>query len=135
MKATFVLFALLVASTTMARGQQPNPQPSPAEEKYVCVIGGVARPSRVTLNGRLTVAQAIKETGGILPDARTLVRVYSRTTDGVTRVTTVDLKAAKKKPALDLELQSYDLVEVLRKKSGYETIGAALKPCLSQARQ
>jgi protein involved in polysaccharide export with SLBB domain len=62
----------------------------------------------------ITVTRAIKEAGGIRPANKSnKVRVYSQTTEGRNRIIYVDLEIVRRKPYMDLELQSFDIVEVL----------------------
>jgi len=56
---------------------------------------------------------------------------YSRTTEGGIRILDVDLDIVRKKPYMDLELQSFDIVEVLFSKK--DKIPEVLPtPCFSR---
>src|SRR5215216_2353479 len=119
MKATFVLLLLLAPLVSTMRSQAPDRSqqsgiPSDSEDKRICVLGNVIKPSMLRFRRGITVTQAIKEAGGIPPDSKSKkVRVYSKTTEGTNRIIYVDLEIVRRKPYMDLELQSFDIVEVL----------------------
>jgi len=86
------------------------------------------KPSMLRFRSGITVTQAIKEAGGIPSNNKSKeVRVYSQTTEGRHRVIYVDLELVRRKPYRDLELQSFDIVEVLTKKKI-----VPYNPCFSQ---
>ena len=135
MKVTFVVLLLLAPLVSTMRSQstdrrQQSSLPSDAEDKRICVLGNVRKPSLLRFRSGITVSQAIKEAGGISSDIKSKkVRVYSQTTEGINRVIYVDLETIRKKPYMDLELQSFDIVEVL---SAKKKIGVAPhNPCFS----
>lgn len=106
----------------MLRGdEKANPFLQPGDKVVVdsipdvYVMGHVATPKAIMLKGQITVTQAIKMAGGVLPDSITdRVRIIHPTPDGYFTAPhiTVDLKAIRKKRAEDIALQPYDVVEV-----------------------
>jgi protein involved in polysaccharide export with SLBB domain len=81
------------------------------------VAGEVAKPLEIYFNDRLTLTQALKEAGGILPRNKDYeVLVISEMIGGGTRIIHVDLKAIEKKAYKDFGLQDFDLVGVLPKR-------------------
>jgi protein involved in polysaccharide export with SLBB domain len=116
MKAICALLVLFAISTSTTRAQQPSPQSSVTEGQWVCVVGNVTTPARITFRSGLTLLQAIKEAGGILPNSKGgTVYVHSILRDNQHQLTRVDLKTAKK-PNADLVLRPTDIVEVMDKK-------------------
>src|SRR5688572_28475557 len=98
MKASFFLLLLLAPLVDTIRNQAPNRNqqssvPSDSEEKRICVLGNVMKPSMLRFRGGMTVTQAIRDAGGIPPDSKSKkVRVYSLTTEGTNRIIYVDLE-------------------------------------------
>lgn len=140
MKNMYMLLLMLAFSSTIAQAQQPTQSPKPntqstvAENYKVCVLGAVIKPSEIHFKDSLTVTQAIKAVGGISPANKNIeVRVYSQMTQGkgITRVIYLDLKDIEKKKYKDLELQDYDIVEVLPKKRGKRIPKQNVNPCPS----
>jgi len=132
MKATFVLLLLLAPLVSTMRSQSADRSKAgstyDSEDKKICVLGNVLKPSMIRFRSGITVTQAIKEAGGIPANNKSKeVRVYSQTTEGKHRVIYVDLELVRRKPYMDLELQSFDIVEVLTKKKI-----VAYNPCFSQ---
>jgi protein involved in polysaccharide export with SLBB domain len=84
-------------------------------------MGDVAKPSEVLLGKRLTVTQAIEGAGGLTGGKKGKeVRVFSMMADTREgRTIYVDLRAIEKHPYKDLELQSFDIVEVYSSKKVY----------------
>ena len=119
MKAIVGLALLLAFMVVTIRAQVVDRHPESGtlgnpEEKKICVLGNVVKPAMIPFRAGMTVTQAIKEAGGIPADDRSReVRVFSLTTDDVFRVIDVDLEKVKKRPYLDLRLQSFDIVEVV----------------------
>jgi protein involved in polysaccharide export with SLBB domain len=98
------------------------------------VVGDVAKPSEVLINGGLTVTRAIEEAGGLVPGKKSKdVRVFSHLADSPIgmRVIYLDLEAIKKHPYKDLELQSFDIVEVYSPKRVRTKPRPATSPCPS----
>jgi protein involved in polysaccharide export with SLBB domain len=137
MKAVFVLLLLLAPLVSTTRSQatdrsQQSGTPSDSEDKTICVLGNVSKPSRLRFRTGITVTKAIEEAGGNLPNSKSKkVRVYSQTTEGVIRVLDVDLDIVRKKPYMDLELQSFDIVEVVFSKKD-KIPKVVPNPCFSQ---
>jgi hypothetical protein len=138
MKSIFGLLLLLTCSTVITQAQQsaenrqPKTQLSVAENKKVCVLGDVLRPALIPFRSGLSVAKAIEDVGGVPKDTNSNeVRVYSQTIEGEMRVIRLDLKAIKKRPYLDLVLQSYDIVEVVPRNMKKRTPQSYINPCFS----
>ena len=128
MKTICALFALFVALSVTVRAQQPNPQPPDSGEEWVCVLGGVLKPSKITFRSGLTLTHVLSEVGGVLPgDKSHKVNVYRINKDR-NEIISVDLNSIKKEPRRDLNLQAYDIVEVLGKRGGKNS-PATLNPC------
>lgn len=137
MKNMYILLLLLISSA-ITQAQQPTeslkPNAQSTAAKKVCVLGFVTKPSEIFFKDRLTVTQAIKAAGGISPGNKNIeVRVLSQMTggEGAMRVIHVDLKAIMKKPYKDLELQDYDIVEVVSGKREKEIHQPKINPCPS----
>ena len=133
MKAIFVLLLLLAPLVSTTRAQAPDSGiPSGSKDKTICVLGNVLKPSMLPFRSGITVTKAIEEAGGIPWNSKSKkVRVYSQTTEEVIRILNIDLDIVRKKPYTDLELQSFDIVEVLFSKK--EKIPKGLhNPCFSQ---
>ena len=137
MKAIFVLLLLLAPLVSATRSQAPDRSqqsdtPSDSKDKTICIVGNVLKPARLPFRKGITVTKAIQEAGGIPTDSKSKkVRVYSQTTEDVVRIIYVDLDIVRKKPYMDLELQSFDIVEVLFSKK--DKIPKVLpNPCFSQ---
>ena len=139
MKATFVLLLLLGPILGMMRFQAPGRSQqssitSDSEDKKICVLGNVIRPSLLQFRVGITVTQAIKEAGGIPPHNKSKkARVYSQTTEGTSRIIYVDLETLRRKPYMDLELQSFDTVEVLFGTKKKKFAAAPYNPCFSRS--
>jgi protein involved in polysaccharide export with SLBB domain len=137
MKVTFVVLLLLAPLVGTMRPQsielgQQSGIPSDSEDKRVCVVGNVIKPSSLRFRSGITVTEAIKEAGGIPPNNKSKkVRVYSQTTEGTNRIIYVDLKMVKRKPYMDLELQSFDIVEVLSSTEKKKIAAVRYNPCFS----
>ena len=137
MKAIFVLLLLLAPLVSTTRSQAPDRSPQPgtpsgSEDKWVCVVGNVLKPSKFPFRKGITVTKAIEEAGGIPPDNKSQeVRVYSQTTEDVMRVIYIDLDVVRKKPYMDLDLQSFDIVEVVFSKKD-KIPKVVPNPCFSQ---
>jgi protein involved in polysaccharide export with SLBB domain len=137
MKATFVVLLLLAPLLGTMRPQSPDLGqqgiPSDSEDKRICVLGNVRKPSLLPFRSGITVTQAIKEAGGIPQDSKNKkVRVYSQTTEGTNRIIYVDLEVVRRKPYMDLELQSFDIVEVLSSTEKKKKLAAVqYNPCFS----
>lgn len=134
MKVTFVLLLLLAPLVATMRAQSTDRSQESAAladsgDKRICVVGNVMKPSLLRFRKGITVTQAIKEAGGIPTENKSKkVRVYSQTSEGIHRVFYVDLETVRRKPYMDLELQSFDIVEVL---SGKKKIPGNYNPCFS----
>jgi SLBB domain-containing protein len=137
MKGTSGLLLLLALLVSTVRSQAPgrNQQsrmPSDFEGKKICVVGNVTTPSKLRFRSGITVTQAIKEAGGLPPHKKSnKVRVYSQTTEGTYRIIYVDLEMVRRRPYMDLELQSFDIVEVLNREKK-DTEPPLYNPCFSQ---
>lgn len=129
-----VLLAPLLGTTTftLPNHSQQSDIPSDSKEKRICVLGNVKNPAMLPFRSGITVTQAIKEAGGISSNRKTRnVRVYSQTTEGTNRIIYVDLEIIRRKPYMDLELQSFDIVEVLYGTANAKTAAAPYNPCFS----
>ena len=137
MKIVFVLLLLVAPLVSTTRSQAPDRSqqlgtPSDSQNKTICVVGNVLKPSRFPFRKGITVTKAIEEAGGIPPDSKSKkVRVYSQTTEDVIRIFDIDLGVVRKKPYMDLELQSFDIVEVAFGKKD-KIPKAVPNPCFSQ---
>jgi len=134
---TFVLVLLLVTligtiTPPSLNQSQQSESPIDSKEKRICVLGNVKNPAMLPFRRGITVTQAIKQAGGISSNHKTReVRVYSQTTEGINRVIYVDLEVIKRKPYMDLELQSFDIVEVLYTTPAKKTGAVVYNPCFS----
>lgn len=71
--------ALLLVLTLASIGQSDQKEaPSISPEKKVCVVGDVTKPSLIPFTRGHTVTGAIRETGGIRPEAKAEASAFSR---------------------------------------------------------
>ena len=130
MKPLYILLMLLVSSSHITKAQQPtedervSAKSTVAEEMKVCVIGDGVWPSLIPLKVAITSTQAIREAGGTqLGDKNRRVNIYRRapgSSEGTMIV--IDMKLVRKGLAQGVELQAYDVVEVMPLKKGKETL-------------
>ena len=120
MKILYTLSILLTVSSILPV-QQPSGTsiqntPPYSEDKKVCVIRNVVKPSAVWFKTSITVTQAIKEAGGVSTDSKNTEVIISRKLEGAVReIIRVDLKAIEKGRAKDLPLENNDIVDVIPK--------------------
>ena len=137
MKVAFALLSLLLGTistvgTAVYRHRQQISR-SDLTEKKVCVLGNVTNPSMIRFRDGMTVTQAIRDAGGIPKHKKSnKVRVYSSTMDGRNRIIYLDLERIRKRPYTDLELQSFDIVEVVFSARDAKNIPAPHNPCFSK---
>jgi hypothetical protein len=131
-----LLLAFISAPTPAqesAGGQGMNARPAEARSLKVCVLGDVAKPSELIFRKGLTVTRAIEEAGGIVGGRKGKeVKVFSGMWDDHdVRVIYVDLKAIERRPYKDLDLQSFDIVEVYSPKKTKMAARPLPNPCPS----
>ena len=137
MNITSLLLSLLVTTVLTvgagaSSGRQQFIRLDPTDKK-VCVLGNVTNPSMVRFRDGMTVTQAIRDAGGVPKHRKSSkVRVHSLTMDGRNRIIYVDLERIRKKPYTDLELQSFDVVEVVFSARDAKNIPAPSNPCFSK---
>ena len=101
--------------------QQPSGESTQREEssrapQTIYVVGAVRSPARLEFNRSVRLTEALCCVGGLLPENNNKIRIYRGglgTKDST--VIYVNLKAIKKRPAENLILQPYDVVEVVGK--------------------
>ena len=120
MKSLFILFLLSAGLAISARAQQPSaPEqvkdlPPLPRGQQVCVLGNVAKPTAITVEGTLSLMQAIRAAGGPTPNMSNRVHIFRRRPGGFLGVIQVkDLKAVAKGRATDVLLYPEDVVQVL----------------------
>lgn len=101
------------AFTGMSQAQQS----SASKDKVVYVVGNVVKPSKVAFTEGMTLAQAIKDGGGILANKKSkfvqVIRLIPRTQ----YQEVIEIKLNEKKKIEDFLLQPNDIIEIVRKKS------------------
>ena len=75
---------------------------------YVWVVGGVARPGRVMLGSGLTLAEAVRQVGGIRPGAKGKIRIVRAGTASIV----VEIEQFQQGTEGSLRLQDRDRVEI-----------------------
>jgi sulfur carrier protein ThiS len=118
-----ILYTLLIMLTVIGilPGQQPSNTPKQntsldSEDKKVCVIYNVVKPSAVWFKQSITLTQSIKEAGGVPSNSKSTEVYISRRLEGAERmIIGVNLKAIEKGRAQDVPLEDNDLVEVMAK--------------------
>lgn len=127
---------LLIVPAEIANAQQ---QPSinlgdPIQVAPVCVLGNVAKPAIISLEGQRSLLQALRAAGGPLLNMKSNgARVYRQHPGSNTgEVIVVErLSWIERGKVQDLTLLPYDVVEVISVK-GKKKIGAkGLNPCMS----
>lgn len=85
-----------------------------SERDPVFIVGAIAQPQQILLEGRLTLTQAIAHAGGLRKEAQPeKVRIYRQPKGSDQRLELmVNLKKIRKKRAEDPVLQPYDIIEV-----------------------
>jgi hypothetical protein len=128
-----VFISVPASAQESAGGQRTNARPPETLSLKVCVLGDVAKPSELLFKKGLTVTRAIEEAGGIVGERKGKeVKVFSGMWDDHDmRVIYIDLKAIEKHPYKDLELQSFDLVEVYSPKKRKMAAQPLPNPCPS----
>jgi tRNA-binding EMAP/Myf-like protein len=102
-----------VSSVTASQNTPPD-----SENKKVCVILNVVKPSAVRFKDSITLTQAVKEAGGVGPNLKSSqVRIYisRKLEDSNIRMFFVDLRAIEKGRAEDISLENNDIVLVTQK--------------------
>jgi len=105
---TGLLLTLLFVSQTAA-AQQPG-----TDEAKVFVVGQVASPTALPLKESMTLTRAIAMAGGLLRDSKYDKVILYRALDKNQLRTCVSLKAISKRRISDVQLQAYDVIEVVR---------------------
>jgi hypothetical protein len=131
MRLAFTLCVSLIIAISMVRAQQSNTSLHNMERR-VCVLGNVRKPSVVSLEGGITLMQAIERAGGALPDMKSNgARIYRQSPNDNTQTLIVidNLRAIERGRAVDLELQPRDVVEVFSHKRKKQTPVPCVVPC------
>ena len=103
------LLLTLVVFSQIAVAQQ-----SGTGEATVYVVGQVVLPTALPLKENITLTQAIAMAGGPLKDSKYDKVILYRTLDRNQLRTCVSLKAISKRRISDVQLQAYDIIEVVR---------------------
>ncbi len=115
-KKLFCTMILLVCGFIfMAKSQQA----SVSDKREIYIVGDVVKPSILAFTEGITLTQAIKEAGGVLPDKKDrIVTIHRVIPDTKQReIIKVDLKAIQKNKINDFLIKPLDIVLVeLRKK-------------------
>jgi hypothetical protein len=141
MKTLYMLLLIFASPVIPASAQNatekkpPDTPPPVAENKMICVVGNVMNPSLITLRDSITLMQAIKQAGGAVPDTNSVtVRIYrDNSKDGTKEVIIIKkLRAVEKGRAVDLNLQSGDVVEIVPRYKKKRVPQSRVDPCFSK---
>lgn len=132
--ALLLLFCLAIFSRAQERvTNSANTSCTAPDKKCVCVLGNVIKPGWIPLAGQFTVTAAIEKAGGMRADDKSrYARVWTSTIGSnlIHRRVYVDLKAVLKHSYMDLELENYDIVEVLPTKKNKQYL-LSISPCFA----
>jgi protein involved in polysaccharide export with SLBB domain len=136
MKVTSFLPLVFAASVIVAGAQKQTDNQSPAaENRQICVVGNVSKPSLLQIEGSITLTEAINRAGGALPDSRSVgARVYRASPDGEEKelISINELRAVEKGRVKDLELRARDIVVVMPRNRKKLAPQSRINPCFSK---
>ena len=125
---------LLFSAFGVTKAQQHNESKLPpvAEDKQVCVLGNVMNPSIISFKNSITVTEAIRNAGGTLSNIKNNIAYVTRRLDATARqLIVVNMKAVEQRRAVDLILQSNDVIEVIPLKRKKRVPQQNIIPCRS----
>src|SRR5918912_1022310 len=141
MNNIYTMLLIFTSSVSLASAQNPtgnkpaDTRPPVAENNVICVVGNVMNPSLIRLEGSITLMQAITQAGGALPDTKsTGARIYRDVPNDITKELIIirELRGIEKGRAMDLKLQSGDVVEVVPRNKKKRVAQSMINPCFSK---